>query len=460
MFRSYSLRIFIMAKKKKQNLTVGFVALGCPKNVVDSEKMLAEIVKSGFFLTSEIDDSDVVIINTCGFIAPAREEALEVIQNAVALKNKGRVKKVIVTGCLPEWIGEKLFEQADGIDAIVGLDRRNDIAKIIEKTIASKKPLALLETGGASLSVNDDRARLLIGPPHRAYLRISEGCSRNCSFCTIPSIRGPFRSKPQQLVLAEAKELAESGVVELNVIGQDTTNWGADLKVKDGLAALAEELDKIDGLEWLRLLYLYPTGITDNLIETIARSKKITRYLDIPIQHINDDILRKMRRADTEERICQLIEKVRRALPDIVLRTTLIVGFPTETEKQFGQLVEFVKWARFDALGCFKYYAEQGTEAARMAGQVPEDTKQKRLEELMLIQQQIAFAKNKKRIGSELRCLVDSLNNDGTYEGRFYGQAPDIDSICITKNCSAQPGQFINTRVEDTKNYDLIVSQI
>jgi len=449
-----------MAKKANPNLTVGFVALGCPKNVVDSEKMLAEIIKSGFFISAEIDDADVIIINTCGFIAPAREEAIEVIQNAVACKNKGRVKKVIVTGCLPEWIGEKLFEQVDGIDAIVGLDRRNDIPQIIKKTIVSQKPLAFLEKNSASLSVNDDRARLLIGPPHRAYLRISEGCSRNCSFCTIPSIRGPFRSKPQELVLAEAKELAESGVVELNVIGQDTTSWGTDLKVKDGLALLAEKIEKIEGLEWLRLLYLYPAGITDKLIETIARSKKITHYLDIPIQHINDDILRKMHRSDTEEQICRLIEKLRKALPDVVLRTTLIVGFPTETEEQFEQLTEFVKWARFDALGCFKYYAEQGTQAAQMPGQVPENIKNKRLEELMLVQQQIAFAKNKERVGTELRCLVDSPNNDGTYMGRFYGQAPDIDSICIIKNCFAEPGQFINARVEDTKNYDLIVSQI
>ncbi len=449
-----------MSKKASRNVTVGFVALGCPKNVVDSEKMLAEIINSGFLLSAEIKDCDVVIINTCGFIVPARAEAIEVIQNAVALKNKGLVKKVIVTGCLPEWIGKKLFEQVDGIDAIVGLDRRNDIAKIIKKTIISQKQLTFLEKGGASVCANDDRARLLIGPPHRAYLRISEGCSRNCSFCTIPFIRGPFRSKPKKLVLAEAKELAESGVLELNIIGQDTTNWGADLKIKDGLALLAEELDKIKGLEWLRLLYLYPAGITDKLIETIARSKKITHYLDIPIQHINNDILRKMHRPDTEEQICRLIEKVRKTLPDVVLRTTLIVGFPTETEEQFDQLAEFVKWAQFDALGCFKYYAEQGTEAAQMPGQVPEDVKNKRLEKLMLIQQQIAFAKNKSRVGSELRCLVDALNNDGTYEGRFYGQAPDIDSICIIKNCSAEPGQFINTRVEATKDYDLIVRYI
>jgi len=449
-----------MAEKGNQNLTVGFVALGCPKNVVDSEKMLAEIIKSGFFLSSEVDDADVVIINTCGFIAPARAEAIEAIQNAVACKSKGRVKKVIVTGCLPEWIGVKLFEQVDGIDAIVGLGRRNDIAQIIEKTIVSQKPVVFLEKGSASLSVNDDRARLLIGPPHKAYLRISEGCSRNCSFCTIPSIRGPFRSKPQELVLAEAKELAESGVMELNIIGQDTTNWGADLKIKDGLALLAEELEKIEGVEWLRLLYLYPAGITDKLIEVIARSKKITHYLDIPIQHINDDILRKMRRPDSKERICRLIEKLRAALPDVVLRTTVIVGFPTETEEQFDQLVEFIKWARFDALGCFKYYQEQGTQAAQMPGQVPENIKNKRFKELMLVQQQIAFAKNKKRVDSELRCLVDSLDTDGTGKARFYGQAPDIDSICIIKNCSSEPGQFIKTKVEATKDYDLIVRQI
>lgn len=444
--------------KENKTLTVGFVALGCPKNIVDSEKMLAEIIEAGFLISSEPEDADVVVINTCGFIAPAKAEAIEAIQEAVECKNKGHVKKVIVAGCLAERIGEKLFEQVDGIDAIVGLGQRNNIGQIISETISSKTPKTFLTRD--EFSANDDRSRLLIGPAHRAYLRISEGCNRRCSFCTIPSIRGRFRSKPLELIQAEASELAESGVVELNIIGQDTTNWGRDLKIEDGLPFLITKLEQVSDVEWIRLLYLYPGAISDRLIETIAKSEKIVHYLDIPIQHINDEILRKMRRPDSKELICRLIEKLRAAMPDIVLRTTMIVGFPSETDAQFEQLIEFIKWARFDALGCFKYYAEEGTDAAKMPGQAAEEIKQSRLEELMLVQQKIAFAKNKTRVGSRLQCLIDSVNGGSFGRGRFYGQAPDIDSVCIIRRCTSAAGQFINARVVDTKDYDLIGEQI
>jgi ribosomal protein S12 methylthiotransferase len=249
-------------------------------------------------------------------------------------------------------------------------------------------------------------------------------------------------------------------VVELNIIAQDTTSYGRDLKIKNGLSGLVKELEKIAGLSWIRLMYLYPARVTNQLIETIAESKKIVHYFDIPIQHINDKILKDMRRPDTRERICSLIENLRTSLPDAVLRTTLIVGFPGETDRQFNELLDFVKSAKFDALGAFKYYAESGTGAAEMPGQVPEKIKQQRLKELMLTQQKIAFAKNKTRIGRELACIVDSTEIKNPARGRFYGQAPDVDSICIIKNCSANPGQFINTRVVGTKDYDIIVEQI
>ena len=445
-------------KKNQKPVKVGFVALGCPKNIVDSEKMLAEIAQAGFLITAEADNADVVVINTCSFIAPAVAEALEAIKHTVGCKAGGTVKKVIVVGCLPERLGKDLFNQADGVDAILGLGQRDNIARIIKKTIHSNCSAAYLEQ--SSHAVSDDRARLLITPPHWAYLRISEGCDHGCSFCTIPAIRGRFRSKPRQLILAEAAELVLAGVVELNVIAQDSTNWGRDLKIKNGLAALAGELEKIAGLEWIRLMYLYPAGITDRLIETIAAGKKIVHYFDIPIQHINDKILKDMRRPDTKERICRLIEKLRFAIDDAVLRTTVIVGFPGETDRKFNELLEFIKWAEFDALGCFKFYPESGTPAAEMPAQVPDKTKQERLEELMLTQQKIAFAKNKNRIGTKLTCLVDSVDNKGTGRGRFYGQAPDIDSICIIKNCSANPGHFVNTKVVDTRDYDLVVEQI
>jgi len=291
-------------------------------------------------------------------------------------------------------------------------------------------------------------------------VRISEGCNRLCSFCTIPSIRGRFRSKSRQQVLAEAAELVSAGVVELNVIAQDTTYYGRDLAMKNGLSVLVKEFEMMPSLAWVRLMYLYPAGIDDVLIETIAQSEKTVHYLDIPIQHVSDNILRLMHRPDTKDALRRLIDKVRSAVPDVVLRTTLMVGFPGETDKQFDELIYFVRWARFDALGCFQFYAESGTAAAEMPGQIPETVKQQRLDELMLTQQQIAFARNENRIGETLTCLVDSVDRDGLCEGRYYGQAPDIDSVCVIRNGSAQPGQFIETKVVGTHDYDLLVEQI
>jgi ribosomal protein S12 methylthiotransferase len=446
----------------KKPVTVGFIALGCPKNIVDSERMLAEIAQADLAITADPDNADVVVVNTCGFIAPAKAEALEAIKHAVRRKARGSVKKVIVAGCLSERLGADLFSQADGIDAIVGLARRDEIAQIIKKTLSSTGPAAYLDRPGGTIdnSVPDDRARLLITPRHWAYLRIGEGCNHKCSFCTVPAIRGRFRSKSEKLVLAEAAELVSSGVVELNIIAQDTACYGRDLKPKNDLAALTCELEKIPCLAWLRLMYLYPAGINDKLIRTIAKNSKILHYIDMPIQHINDKILKAMRRPDTKKSICRLIENLRQTCPDIVLRTTLIVGFPGETDRQFSELVNFIKWAKFDALGVFEYYPESGTVAAEMPDQLPDRIKQQRLDELMLTQQEIAFARNKKRIGSKLTCLIDSAIDKRTTKGRFYGQAPGIDSLCIIKNCSAGPGKFIDTNVIGTKDYDLLVRQI
>lgn len=453
-------------ERKKQEITVGFVSLGCPKNVVDSERMLAEIVQAGFPITAETDNADVVVVNTCGFIAPAEAESLEAIRHAVDRKLSGAVKKVVVAGCLSERLGTELLEKVEGIDAVVGLSQRDNIAKIIEKTFSSdisgrcedsypNQPLSPV-----SDRVVDDRCRLLITPQHWAYLRISEGCNHRCSFCTIPSIRGRFRSKSMDLVLAEAEELVSAGVVELNIIAQDTTCYGRDLKIKNGLPALLKEFEKIAGLVWLRLMYLYPTGIDGELIEAIAKSEKIVRYLDVPLQHVNDKILESMRRPDTRDKLQRLIEDLRLAMSDIVLRTTLIVGFPGETDRQFEELMDFVRWARFDALGCFTFYPESGTAAAELPDQVPDVVKQQRFDELMLTQQKIAFAQNKDRIGDKVTCLVDSVDRDSLGRGRYYGQAPDIDSICIIKHCSAKPGQFIEVKVVGTQDYDLLVKQI
>ncbi len=456
--------------RKKHSITVGFISLGCPKNVVDSERMLAEIAQAGFAITPEFYNADVVVVNTCAFIAPAQAESLDAIREAVDCKADPaqKVRKVIVAGCLPERIGRQIFHEINGIDAVISLDQRDNIADIIRRTLSSDQPIDTLDQSPDLTRdrILDDRTRLLINPGHWAYLRISEGCNHRCSFCTIPAIRGPFRSKRTELVMSEARELASAGVVELNIIAQDTTYYGRDLKIENGLAGLVSQLEKIDSMAWIRLMYLYPAGIDEKLIETIANSEKIVRYLDIPIQHVSDTILKSMSRSDTMDSIRRLIEALRSAMPDIVLRTTMIVGFPGETDRQFSELLDFVKWAQFDALGCFKFYPEAETAAADMPNQVPEKIKKQRLEELMLCQQEIAFTKNQSRIGSELVCLVDSVDNDGSAKGRFFGQAPDIDSLCIIKinnmrrNIPVKPGQFIQTKVIGTKDYDLIVERI
>jgi ribosomal protein S12 methylthiotransferase len=442
----------------RSRTTVGFIALGCPKNMVDSERMLALIAQAGFTITQDSDNADVVVINTCGFIAPAKAEAIKAINHALSQKRKGNVRKVIVAGCLPQRLGKKLLSETGPLDAIVGLEHRDNIAAIIEKCWTSHTPVVSLNP--VPKIIYDDRSRFRISPRHWAYLRISEGCSRNCSFCTIPFIRGKTRSKPVSLIVAEARELVASGAIELNVIAQDITAYGRDLKTKNTLPELLTRLDKIPRLRWIRLLYLYPTGVSDRLIETVANCDKIVNYFDIPLQHINPQILTMMRRPHSKDKIIRLIERLRVKLPDCVLRTTLIVGFPGETDARFNELLEFVKWARFDHLGCFTFYPEQGTHAAGFPHQVPDHIKRQRLRRLMLTQQQICFEKNKTRIGSTIICLIDEVGKNHTAKGRFFGQAPEIDPVCIIKNCSADQGDFVQTKITDSKNYDLLCRQI
>jgi len=449
-------------KKCKQNTpTVAFVALGCPKNIVDSEKMLANIGQAGFILADDVDNADVVVINTCGFIKPAKDEAIEAISRAVEQKMKRKVRKVIVAGCLPQRMGADLVKEIDGIDAIAGLGARDDIADIIRHSLAQsgrQKPAIYLEPSDSR--IHDDTGRLLITPKHTAYLRISEGCDRACSFCTVSAIRGPFRSKPPQQVIAEARELVENGAVELSVIAQDSTFYGKDLGLKNGLAMLIKRLDEVEPLRWIRLMYLHPDGIDDVLIETIAGCEKVVHYIDMPVQHINNHILRAMRRGRTKVKIIKLIEKLRRAMPDVALRTTLIVGFPAESDEQFEELLDFVRTVKFDALGCFPFYAEEGTPAAKMPGQVREAVKNERVERLMLTQQEIAFEKGRERIGHELLCLIDQVGDGRLGRGRFYGQAPEIDSVCYIRDCSAKPGQLVKVKVTGSQDYDLLCRPI
>jgi ribosomal protein S12 methylthiotransferase len=439
-------------------ITVGFISLGCPKNMVDSERMLAQIAQAGFCITQDPDNADVVVINTCGFIEPAKIEALDAIRHAVKRKQKGHIQKVIVAGCLAQRMGKNLFSETDSIDAILGLESRDNIVDIIQSTFTSDKPVSAIT---ATLKIPyDDRTRLRITPIHWAYLRISEGCNKKCSFCTIPAIRGKSRSKPKHLVLAEAEELVASGAVELNIIAQDITAYGSDINVPNALPKLLTGLAKIPRLRWIRLLYLYPTGITERLIETVGACDKILPYFDVPLQHINPQILKAMRRPHSKDKIRRLIENLRTRIPGCALRTTFIVGFPGETDARFNELLKFIDWARFDNLGCFPFYPEQGTPAANLPHQIPDRLKKQRLRRLMLAQQKIAFEKNKSRIGSTLTCLVDSIEKNHTAKARFFAQAPDIDPLCIIKNCNAKAGSFINAEVTGFKNYDLLCEQI
>jgi ribosomal protein S12 methylthiotransferase len=441
-----------------KKITVGFISLGCPKNMVDSERMLAQVAQAGFCITQDPDSAAVVVINTCGFIAPAKAEALDAINHALKRKQKGHIRKIIVAGCLAQRMGKSLLSETAGIDAVLGLESRDNIVKIIQSTFTSDKPISAVT---APLKIPyDDRTRLRITPPHWAYLRISEGCNKKCSFCTIPAIRGKARSKPRQLILTEAKELVASGAVELNIIAQDITAYGRDLNIQNALPKLLTDLAKIPRLRWIRLLYLYPTGITERLIETVGACDKILPYFDVPLQHINPQILKAMRRPHSKDKICRLIETLRTKIPGCVLRTTFIVGFPGETDAHFNELLAFLKWARFDNLGCFPFYPEQGTPAANLPYQIPDNVKKLRIEKLMLAQQKIVFDKNKSRIGDTLTCLIDSINKNSTAKARFFGQAPDIDPICIIRNCHASPGSFINAKVTSFKNYDLLCKKI
>jgi ribosomal protein S12 methylthiotransferase len=451
-----------------KTITVGFVSLGCPKNTVDSEKMLALIAEAGFVVGADTGRADIVIINTCGFIQPAIDEANEVINQVLADKRKGKIKKIIVAGCLPERVKEELLEKFPKIDAVVCLGARDNIVNIIENMFSDPVPKFYESPADWINKIQKDDGRLLINPSHWAYLRISEGCDRTCSFCTIPSIKGKFRSKPLTEIIAEAKQLADAGVMELSIIAQDSANWGKDLGEKacgepaesNGLVKIIKELEKIEKLKWLRPMYLNPSGITERLIETIAQSKKVVHYIDMPIQHINNQILKAMHRPDTHEKIAALVEKIRKAIPDVVLRTTVIVGFPGETEPQFKELADFIKQVRFDALGCFTFWPEAGTKAAELANPIPQKIKNKRRDAIMLAQQKIVFEKNKALKGQSVECLIDETQPDGSAIGRFYGQAPHIDSICLIEGCTDKPGNFVKAKITGFEGYDLLAKRI
>ncbi len=428
--------------------TVAIIALGCPKNLIDAERLLAILAENGCLVGAPLEEADVALINTCGFLASARAEAIDAIEQCLQRKAQGLLRKVIVAGCLPSLPGQTELDFSR-VDGVIGVNNRQDILE----AVLGETPVRRVETLPAPAC--SDSPRLRLTPPHTAYLRIAEGCSRRCSYCTIPDIRGPLRSKPAETVLAEAEELLADGAVELNIIAQDTTAYGRDLGDTD-LADLLGRLNDLEGARWLRLLYTYPQGFDGKLIETLAGCEHILPYIDMPLQHIDDDILCRMGRGVGRDAIESLLETLRDRIDNLALRTTFIVGFPGETDAQFRTLLEFVGRQRFQAAGVFAFSPEPGTPAAAMKDQVPEALKQERLEELMLAQQEIAFRANEALVGEDLTVLVDGLDEEGRCIGRSVHQAPDVDSFCFLTDPQSQ-GQFLQARVVGWDDYDLIV---
>lgn len=434
---------------------IGMISLGCPKNQVDAELMLAKLDAAGFEIVNEISDCDAVIINTCGFIEDAKREAIDNILEMADYKEDGAVKKIIVTGCLAERYKEEILEELPEIDAVVGLGNNGNIVDIVNQTLNGDSALVAI---GEKTDLPLCGERLLTTPEYWGYLKIAEGCSNNCTYCAIPQIRGPQRSRTIESCVEEAKALAESGIKELIVIAQDTTRYGDDIYGEPKLHELLKELCKIEELKWIRILYCYPERLSDELIEVIANEEKICKYIDLPLQHCNGTVLKRMNRKGDRESLTKLITKLREKIPGVCIRTTLITGFPGETDEQFEELAEFVKEMKFDCLGCFAYSPEEGTPAAKLPDQLEQDLKVHRGELIMDAQYGIVLENNESLIGKTFTTVVDGYDPyTDIYEGRTYRDAPEIDGkINFVYGGSLQPGDFIDVTVTDFNDYDLI----
>lgn len=433
---------------------IGMVSLGCPKNQVDAEMMLAKLKEAGFEITNHETLADLIIINTCGFIENAKKEAIEAILETAQLKQTARLKALVVTGCLAERYQASVREQMPEIDAVVGIGANGDIVKVCQKALmgveASFFPKKeLMPLGGE---------RILSTPSHWAYLKVADGCSNRCSYCAIPGIRGDFRSRPMEALVAEAKALAAQGVKELILIAQDTTKYGQDLYGELRLPALLKELVAVAGIEWIRLFYCYPDRITSELLEVMAQEEKICHYIDIPLQHSSAQVLNAMNRTGDHISLTNLIQRIRSYMPDISLRTTVMVGFPGEDEADFTNLAEFIRENRFERLGCFAFSPEEDTPAAAFEHQIEQRVKERRAEVIMAEQYGIIEEKNEARIGKTYRVIVDGYDTEEKcYAGRSYMDAPEIDTgVLFTSDQALKPGDFALVLIEGVKEYDLM----
>lgn len=435
---------------------IGVVSLGCPKNQVDCEHMLSVLDERGYELTVELNEVDAVLINTCGFIGDAREEAYEYIKEAITLKQEGSIKKIVVSGCLAEFKRGALREEFPELDAIVGCGSYLEIADVMDSVFEGKYTESFKNVSEAPLECG----RIITTPPYTAYLKIAEGCSNCCAYCVIPRLRGKLRSRDIDEIVAEAEALAETGARELIVVAQDTGSYGVDRSGKSELALLLRRLCAIEKVDWVRVHYLYADKITDELIDVIASEEKIVKYLDIPIQHINNRILKAMNRRDTREEIEALFKKLRERIPGVVLRTSLIVGFPGETDEEFEELCDFLKEYKIERAGVFAYSREEGTPAAKMDGQTDEDVKQRRAELIGALQARVMDEYNEKLMGKTLKVLVEGFDKySECYFGRSEADSPDIDGkVFFTGKKGIRAGDFCNVTIDGELDGDLVGS--
>ena len=447
-------------------MKIGVVSLGCPKNLVDSETMLGLIHEEKYEITNDPSEAEIIIVNTCGFIESAKEESINTILQMAEYKKSGSCKYIIVTGCLSQRYAEELFSELPEADAIAGVEVYDEIGSIIKRVMNGERFIMLERSKPDVIYTSKETflPRILTTPSYTAYLKIAEGCDNCCSYCAIPKIRGPYRSKPMEQVLKEAKALADNGVKELIVVAQDTTRYGEDLPGgKLLLADLLKELNKIESLKWIRVMYCYPNNFTDELIETFASLDKVCKYVDLPLQHASNRLLASMNRYDTREEVETLLAKLRKRIPGIVIRTTFIVGFPGETDADFEELKEFVEQQRFENAGVFAYSQEEGTVAGAMPNQIPDEIKQERYHELMALQAQISEEIHKDTEGQTLEVLVEGIEEDGSglHYGRSYREAPDSDGLVFIENPGdIEPGCFIKVNILQGFTYESVGERI
>ena len=432
-----------------------FISLGCDKNLTNSEEMLALLTESGHEIVDSEEDAEIIVINTCCFIHDAKEESIENILEMAEYKKAGTCKVLIVTGCMAQRYKEEIIQEIPEVDAVLGTSSYRDILKAVEEACAGRH----FEKYRDINELPEDSGRpVLTTGGHYGYLKIAEGCDKHCTYCIIPSLRGNFRSVPEERLLAQAEYMAEQGVKELILVAQETTVYGTDLYGKKTLHILLKKLCRIKGIRWIRVLYCYPEEIYDELIQVMKEEKKICHYLDLPIQHASDKILKRMGRRTTRAQLTEIIEKLRREIPDIVLRTTLITGFPGETEENHQELMEFVDQMEFDRLGAFTYSPEEGTPAERMPDQVPEELKEERRDEIMELQQEISLEKGNDRIGQELMVMIEGkVSGESAYIARTYGDAPKVDGYLFVQTGELlMTGDFAKVKVTGALEYDLI----